>query len=193
MVTGVEVAGLVLGVIPLLISALENYEKLAAPTKDFFRWRRHVRRLIRELYTINISYDQAVRVLLKAADVADQTTMMEDPRSELWRKGDIADGLRDRLGSVYDPLILTIEEVSEILVEIAACLDIPGSQQVRALSWKVGFHKQRPPADCRFQSADREHFVPSQRFRIRKEDQVYHEEKSREGCARSFGDLYKTD
>lgn len=133
MVTGVEAAGLVLGAIPLIISALENYENLAAPTKAFFHWKRTLRRLIRELYTIHTSYDQAVRLLLKPfADLTDQTKMMEDPRHRLWREGDVADSLRDKLGSVYDPLILTIDEVSEILVEIAACLNIPGSQQVRA-------------------------------------------------------------
>jgi hypothetical protein len=131
MVTGVEAAGLVLGAIPLIISALENYENLAAPTKAFIHWKRHLRRLIRELYTIHTSYDQAVRLLLKPfVDLADQTTMMEDPRSELWREGDIADSLRDKLGPVYGPFILTIDEVSEILVEIATCLNIPGSQQV---------------------------------------------------------------
>ncbi|KAJ5521106.1 hypothetical protein N7463_001559 [Penicillium fimorum] len=131
MVAGVEIAGLVLGAIPLIISALENYENLAAPTKAFIHWKRHLRRLIRELYTIHISYDQAVRLLLKPfADLTDQTTMLENPQSELWRKGDVADTLRDKLGPVYSPLILTIDEVSEILVEIAVCLNIPGSQQV---------------------------------------------------------------
>ncbi|KAJ6120118.1 hypothetical protein N7523_004398 [Penicillium sp. IBT 18751x] len=131
MVTGVEAVGLVLGSIPLIISALENYENLAAPTKAFIHWKRHFLRLIRELHAIRTSYDQAVRLLLEPfADLADQTTMMEDPRSELWREGDIADSLRDKLGTVYRPFILTIEEVSEILVEIAACLNIPGSQQV---------------------------------------------------------------
>lgn len=131
MVTGVETAGLVLGAIPLIISALENYEDLAVPTKAFIHWRRHLRRLIRELYTIHATYDQAVRLLLKPfANLADQTTMIEDPRSDLWREGDIADSLRDNLGPVYGPFILTIDEVSEILVEIAACLNISGSQQV---------------------------------------------------------------
>ncbi|KAJ5175165.1 uncharacterized protein N7482_001042 [Penicillium canariense] len=131
MVTGVETAGLVLGAIPIIISALENYENLAAPTQAFIHWKRHLRRLIRELYTIHTSYDQAVRLLLKPfADLTDQTTMMEDSRSALWREGDIADSLRDKLGPVYGPFILTIDEVSEILVEIAACLNIPGSQQV---------------------------------------------------------------
>jgi hypothetical protein len=134
MVTGVETAGLVLGAIPLLISALENYEKLTAPTKAFLRWKGHLRRLILELYTIRTSYDQAVRLLLKPfADLADQITMMDNPRSELWKEGDIADSLRDHLGLAYKPFTLTIDEVSEILVEIATCLNIPGSQQVWAL------------------------------------------------------------
>lgn len=131
MVTGVETAGLVLGAIPLIISALENYENLAAPTKAFIHWKRHLRKLILELYTIHTSYDQAVRLLLQPfTDLEDQTTMMEDPRSKLWREGDVAESLRDQLGPAYGPLILTIDEVSDILVEIAACLNIPGSQQV---------------------------------------------------------------
>jgi hypothetical protein len=131
MVTGVEIAGLVLGAIPLIISALEHYEDIAAPTKAFIRWRRHLRRLIQELYIIRASYDQAIRLLLKPfADLADQTTMMDNPRSELWTEGVIADDLRDKLGLVYGPFIFTIDEVSEILVEIASCLNIPGSQQV---------------------------------------------------------------
>jgi hypothetical protein len=133
MVTGVEAAGLVLGAIPLIISALENYENLSAPTNAFIHWKRHLGRLIRELYSIHTSYEQAVRLLLKPfADLADQTTMMEDPQSKLWREGDVANGLRERLGPVYGPFIITIDEVSEILVEIAACLNIPGSQQVSA-------------------------------------------------------------
>jgi hypothetical protein len=131
MVTGVEAVGLVLGAIPLIISALEHYEDFASPTISFIHWRRHLRRLIQELYTIQASYDQAIRLLLKPfADLADQIKMMEDPRSELWIEGDIADSLRDKLGLVYRPFTLTINEMSDILIEIALCLNISGSQQV---------------------------------------------------------------
>jgi hypothetical protein len=131
MLTGVEIAGLVLGAIPLIISALEHYEDFTAPTKAFIHWRRRLRRLIQELYIIRASYDQAIRLLLEPfADLADQTTMMDNPRSELWTEGVIADNLRNKLGPVYNPFIFTINEVSEILVEIASCLNIPGSLQV---------------------------------------------------------------
>lgn len=131
MVTGVEVVGLVLGAMPLTISALEHYEDFAASTKAFIHWKRHLRKLILELYTIRTSYDQAIRLLLKPLmDLADQTTMIENPQSKLWTEGHIADSLRNELKLVYRPFILTIDEVSEILIEIVSCLNIPGSQQV---------------------------------------------------------------
>jgi hypothetical protein len=131
MVTGVETAGLVLGSLPLLISALEHYDDLVGPTKQFFRWRKHKRKLVQELYTLRASYDQAIEILLKPiAEPDDSITMMEDARSDLWNDGPIADGLRDTLGSAYDPLILTILEIAEILGSIAAHLNIEGSQQV---------------------------------------------------------------
>ena len=131
MVTGIETAGLVLGSLPLLIAALEHYEDMAGPTKAFFTWMRHRRRLIQELYTLRASYDQAIDILLKPiADTDDLTVMVENPLSDLWTTGAIANTLRDLLGSTYDPLILTISEIREILDGIAAHLNLQGSQQV---------------------------------------------------------------
>jgi hypothetical protein len=131
MVTGVETAGLVLGSLPLLIAALEHYEDIVRPTKEFFMWRRHRIKLVQELYTLRASYDQAIYLLLKPiAEPDDLTRMVEDPRSDLWIAGPMADKLRDILGSAYDALILTIDEIAEILGAIAAYLDIEGSQQV---------------------------------------------------------------
>lgn len=128
---GIEVVGLVLGAIPLVISALEHYDDLLAPTKAFMRSKHHLTRLTRELYIIRASYDQAIRLLLKpCADLREQMNMMDDPQDKLWTEGDIADALRDRLGPVYDALLLVVAEVSEILVKIVMCLNMPGSQQV---------------------------------------------------------------
>jgi hypothetical protein len=129
--TGAEVAGLVLGAIPLVISALEHYEDFAQPTKDFFHQNRYRRKLLQELYIIHTSYDQATRLLLKGIveTVSNREAMMDDPRNKLWREGYIADNLRDQLGLVYKPFLLTIEEVAEILAELSANLNIIESQQ----------------------------------------------------------------
>lgn len=131
MVTGVETAGLVLASLPILISALENYEDIVGPTKQFFRWKKYKRKLVQELYTLRASFDQAILVLLKPiAEPEELNAMMEDLGSDLWRTGSIADDLRNTLGSAYDPLILTIREIAEELGLIAAHLNLEGSQQV---------------------------------------------------------------
>jgi hypothetical protein len=131
MVTGVETAGLVLGSLPLLIAALEHYEDIVRPTREFFKWGKHRRKLVQELYTLRASYEQAIEILLKPiAEPEDSITMMDNPRSDLWKVGPVADRLRDTFGSAYKPLIFTIEEISEILGSIAAHLNIKGSQQV---------------------------------------------------------------
>ncbi|KAI9761902.1 MAG: hypothetical protein M1840_001518 [Geoglossum simile] len=130
MLTGVETAGIVLGSLPLLIAALEHYENIVRPTKEFFTWRKHRRKLVQELYTLRAFYDQAICLLLKPiADTEDLTMMVEDPLSDLWTTGAIADELRDVLGPAYDPLILAIGEIAEILGDIAAHLNIQRLQQ----------------------------------------------------------------
>ena len=131
-----EAVGLVLGAIPLLISALEHYEDFKEPTITFFHWKRTLKKLIQELCMIRASYDQAIRLLLKPiADVSDLNTMMDDPTCELWTDGDIADELRGRLGTVYEPFKIAIGEVAEILVETARHLNIQGSSGVCPNSW----------------------------------------------------------
>jgi hypothetical protein len=131
MVTGVETAGLVLGSLPVLISALEHYEDMVRPTKEFFTWNKYRRKLVQELYTLRASYDQVIYLLLDPITEKDElSAMVDDPRSVFWTASPIADHVRDILGSAYDPLILTIDEIAEILEAIAAHLNIPGSQQV---------------------------------------------------------------
>ncbi|KAH7135408.1 hypothetical protein B0J11DRAFT_575995 [Dendryphion nanum] len=130
MVTGVETAGLVLGSLPLLIAALENYDDIVQPTKAFFSWRKHRRKLVQELYTLRASYDQAINILLNpVVDLEELKDMIENPLSDKWTAGDIADNLRDMLGTAYDPLILTISEISYILGDIATHLGIQGPLQ----------------------------------------------------------------
>jgi hypothetical protein len=138
MVTGIETASLVLGSLPLLIAALEHYEDAVRPTKEFFTWRKHRKRLVHELYILRASYDQAIEILLKpVAEPEDWTKMLENSRSDLWKVGPIADSLRDTLGSAYDPLILTILEIADILGCIAMHLNIQGSQQVNISSGRL--------------------------------------------------------
>ena len=60
----------------------------------------------------------------------DIAMMVEDPLCDQWTTGPIANSLRDKLGLLYNPLMLTVGEIAEILSGIAAHLSIQGSQQV---------------------------------------------------------------
>ena len=48
--SGIEIAGLVLGALPLVISALEHYEGALDSTYAFFRWRGELSVAIRKLW-----------------------------------------------------------------------------------------------------------------------------------------------
>jgi len=48
--SGIEIAGLVLGAIPLVISALEHYENSLDPTIAFIRWNRELSTAIQKLW-----------------------------------------------------------------------------------------------------------------------------------------------
>lgn len=131
MATGVETAGIVLGTIPLIIAALEHYEDVARSTEEFFDWRKYRTRLRKELYILRTSFDEAVKILLREIAEPDELiVMLEDPSNQLWTTGPTADGLREALGPTYDPFVLTIVEINEILLSITKHLNIDGAQLV---------------------------------------------------------------
>lgn len=136
-----ETAGIILGSLPLIIAALEHYEDVARSTEEFFGWRKYRRRLRSELYILRTSFDEGVRILLQGiAGPDDLTAMIDDPTSDLWITGSIADELRDALGPTYDPFILTIVEINEILLSIMKHLNLEGAGLVSRSNVLSGLH-----------------------------------------------------
>jgi hypothetical protein len=127
-----EIAGLVLGAIPLLISALEHYEDFVEPTVAFFRWKGQLSKVTRRLLMGHTEYEQNMRLLLKQVVCnEDLAKMIEDPHSDLWKDDDIVKGLQSKLGHAYLSSMSTVQEIAEIMVSIAASLNIDGSDKVR--------------------------------------------------------------
>jgi hypothetical protein len=52
-----EIAGLVLGAVPLLISALEHYEDFVEPTVAFFKWKGQLSQATRRLQMGHTVYE----------------------------------------------------------------------------------------------------------------------------------------
>lgn len=126
-----EIAGLVLGAIPLLISALEHYEDVVEPAVAFWQWKGQLSNITRHLYMGHTAYEQNVRILLsQTVDDEDLNTMINDPGSDLWKTNELTNGLQSRLGSAYRPSLDTVKEIASIMADIAKGLNIEGAEKV---------------------------------------------------------------
>lgn len=131
MATGIEVAGLVLGAIPLVLSALENYENFLDPTKSFFKYQGELSRATRQLANCYTSYEQSIQILLTPiADPQELQDMMENTGSELWKDNEIDEALQKRLGTSYRACIRTVREIEGAMMSIAKHLNIEGADKV---------------------------------------------------------------
>lgn len=127
-----EIVGLVLGAIPLLISALEHYEDFVEPTVAFFKWRGQLSKITRRLLMGHTDYELNVRLLLKqVVKDEDLAKMIDDPQNDKWKSDWLVEDLSEKLGTAYQPTISTIQEIVDIMVSVAASLNIDGSDKVR--------------------------------------------------------------
>ncbi|KAF5622006.1 hypothetical protein F52700_10881 [Fusarium sp. NRRL 52700] len=123
--SGFEIAGIILGAIPLLISAIEHYSDSLDRATAFFKWKDGLNSALREFWYQHSSFELTLRNILK--DVASPTEIEEmigDPHHELWKSQDLAQALQDMLKFAYRPYISTIEDMHACMKRLAYHLDI---------------------------------------------------------------------
>jgi hypothetical protein len=124
MLTGVETAGIVLAVLPLIISALEHYKQGLRPILLVLRWRRHLNqlnKLIRRLTAQHVHYKQDLIALLKAAVPNEkiERLLVLDDFKDLLEQEDVGLKLQLYLDFAYDAFQDTVKEYRRILEEIS--------------------------------------------------------------------------
>ncbi|KAJ3540646.1 hypothetical protein NM208_g1556 [Fusarium decemcellulare] len=125
-----EVAGIVLGTIPLIISALEHYDDMIEPLVAFVHWKGQLSGLTRRLRNCQVFYDMNIRLLLKqSVNDQDINNMIEDPRSNLWRDSALVDDLQFKLGTAYQQCMDIIQQIESVMINIATFLNIDGLAQ----------------------------------------------------------------
>lgn len=119
MVTGIETAGLVLAVLPLVISALESYQDGLQTIKRLYRSEAQLRKLIRTLKVQRSKYRSNLEKLIKAAapDNGIQD-VPEDFCDPIWH-GELNDRAKAYLGDRYESFQVVVEEYQECIREIA--------------------------------------------------------------------------
>ncbi|EXK32747.1 hypothetical protein FOMG_11605 [Fusarium oxysporum f. sp. melonis 26406] len=119
--SGFEVAGIVLGSIPIVVSALQCYMNGLGTLQNFRSYKRILKSLILTLKTEHVNLQNIYEKLLTG--IAPQTRieeMIRDPFGHLWREEEIFNKLRLRLWSslqVFDDRVQDMREAIEEMME----------------------------------------------------------------------------
>lgn len=133
--SGFEVAGVVLGTIPLVISALEHYRSGKGTASSFVKWRGHLDTLIFRLKLQQTFFYLDILELLRVANIdelEDRVDLTEEECIAILSDAKTGKGVREFIGPLYNTFI-------EILARYETCL--------KTIAGKLG-HIQRLPDVC---------------------------------------------
>ena len=118
MITGVETAGLVLAVFPLLTSALEHYREGFEPLKDWWMFQTEFSAFIHLIGEQALLFDENLEELLSPiiSSDAEMAGLLQNPMGSGWRDPQLEIKLRARLPKSFDIY-------QRMILEMKACLD----------------------------------------------------------------------
>jgi hypothetical protein len=132
--SGFEIAGLVLGSIPIVISALEYYMKGLGTLQNFRSYKRILQSLILSLKTEHVSLQTVYEKLLNG--IAPQMhieEMIRNPFSDRWKEADILHRLRLRLWTSLQIFFERVEDIRRAIEEMMEKLNIEPGSKVRII------------------------------------------------------------
>jgi hypothetical protein len=141
--SGFEVAGVILGSLPLVISAMEAYMSFL---KDWGRVPSELRSIHRNLTTERTKLynvcDQLLRDIVPEREIE---PMLQDPMGPLWQAKEANDKIRRVLWNSYGPFEATVLEIKEALDSMTQRLQIDISPEGQVsqptlpwLTWYLG-------------------------------------------------------
>jgi hypothetical protein len=132
--SGVEIAGLILGGFPLIISTLEHYRDGFEPLQEWWKFESEFGNFIEELGTQQARFDMSLEKLLAPFVTSDaqMNTLLSERSPEAWHDPQLKKELRGRLGSSYDWYVAICRKMSTTLDSLEERLGIVDGQ-VRAL------------------------------------------------------------
>ncbi|TDZ25874.1 hypothetical protein Cob_v000282 [Colletotrichum orbiculare MAFF 240422] len=141
-----EIAGLVLGAVPLVVAALKNYEDIIGTAAAFIHGKGELSRIIRDLDSESLLYDQNMQIMLTRT-VGDETMeqMLADPRHVHWDSDDFAHDMKIELGRAHDPCMGLLKDIGSVLEAIASSLRVNGSDKTSRHTSLRDFVSSNPP------------------------------------------------
>ena len=138
--SGIEIAGLLLGAFPLLISALEHYRKSAKVLEDWWQIKREYKKCINELKVQEMAFQNNLEKFLLPLIVDDDeiATLMNDPGGIRWKEQELEKKLENRLPKSYNLFVDTIEEIRTVMDFLKDELGFSRAKFQESMEGKVG-------------------------------------------------------
>lgn len=138
-----DLAALALAVVPLMVSALENFEYTFQPILIFsHRYRREVERFQNALKVQRVTFENECCFLLHTVTSNQGLLMIDNHHHPLWQDDELEGRLRDRLSDSYGACLSSLQLVNQLLREIlneTGTLEIL-AQRVSLQSMSFMFH-----------------------------------------------------
>ncbi|KAB2107584.1 hypothetical protein AG0111_0g3844 [Alternaria gaisen] len=113
--SGFEIAGIVLGSIPLIIVALEHYAEGLSTIRSMQKYEEAFGYLHASFITIACIYRNSCEELLSPLALSDAqlSQLLENRESSAWENLELDDALRNRLGSNYMPFKSSVKQLNK--------------------------------------------------------------------------------
>jgi hypothetical protein len=118
--SGVEAAGLALGAIPLLISALEHFRQTAYVLKTWWKVKVDYRKCMHDLTYYKDELQGHLQELLLpiVADDKKLKQLLDEPGGMCWSDPELETALKQRMPSRYESYVNTIDMILDVIKEL---------------------------------------------------------------------------
>ena len=129
--SGVETAGIVLAILPLLVNQLDNYVQGLETIKSFRtrRYRATFGRYLTKLETQQVillnTLEQALEDVVDYEE--DVSELIHNPRGSLWNNVQFQKQLLKKLDRNYEPFVKTMTDLADLLEQLATKLGLPST------------------------------------------------------------------
>ncbi|KAL1850625.1 hypothetical protein Plec18170_006910 [Paecilomyces lecythidis] len=139
MVTGVETAGLILAILPLLVNQIDGYARGLEKIRSLRRYRRELMRYSTGLSAQHVILLNTLELSLEGVvDNHDERwELINNPRGAGWASTQFQEKLRGKLGRNYDVFVSITKQLSDMLEELSEKLDLDEADKLNNLERTV--------------------------------------------------------
>jgi len=126
MLTGIEVAGLVLGAFPILLNCLDYYREGFEPLEEWWNFRTHFIAFVDDVRHQMMRYNENMIRLLDPiiTDNESLTKLVGNPRDPRWRDGSLDEPLEQHLASEHERFLRIVDRMNEVVEDLKKLLQI---------------------------------------------------------------------